>query len=157
MKKEYIDWGRLNQEISILEEQIVRDNFTPTLIVGIMRGGIIPAVMLSHQFDVPCKSVEWSLRDFGGKEYTKISSLIFNSVDSDKILFVEDIVDSGKTMAEVQSYVNKCLGDSYSYKPVVKYSALWYNTAQPIKIDYYSTAFDRKVNKNWFVFPFERQ
>ena len=160
MKKEYIDWGWFGQELSILKKQIIKDKFSPTVVVGIMRGGIIPAVMLSHQFDVPCKSVEWSLRDFGGKDYDKISSLICSSV-SDNILFVEDIIDSGKTMLEVQTHVNDCLTNKYpnkdKYRPTVKYASMWFNTNQPTTVDYYATAFDREVNKNWFVFPFEKQ
>jgi hypoxanthine phosphoribosyltransferase len=42
------------------------DGFRPDYIVGLTRGGLVPAVMLSHYLDVPMHSLGVSLRDGDG-------------------------------------------------------------------------------------------
>ena len=39
------------------------DGFRPDYIVGLTRGGLVPAVMLSHYLNVPMHSLGVSLRD----------------------------------------------------------------------------------------------
>ncbi len=40
-------------------------NWRPDYVVGLTRGGLIPAVMISHYFNVPCETLKISLRDGG--------------------------------------------------------------------------------------------
>lgn len=57
------------QKLEKLVQKICRDisltGWKPHYVVGISRGGLIPAVMISHYLDVPMKTLMVSLRDGG--------------------------------------------------------------------------------------------
>ena len=61
-------------------------SFKPTHIVGITRGGLIPAVMLSHSFDLPMETLGVSFRDNRATHHTK-----FKPIDDARYLIVDDI------------------------------------------------------------------
>ena len=61
-------------------------SFKPTHIVGITRGGLIPAVMLSHSFDLPMETLGVSFRDNRATHHTK-----FKPIDGARYLIVDDI------------------------------------------------------------------
>lgn len=56
------DFKGLVQELC---RQISNSGWRPDYIVGITRGGLTPAVMISHYFGIPMKSLDISLRDGG--------------------------------------------------------------------------------------------
>ena len=56
------------------------DNYEPNAIVGLNRGGLQIAVMLSHYFDVPCIPIASSSLDFEG----------WNISNSGKYLVIDD-------------------------------------------------------------------
>ena len=74
MKKRYISWEEVDNLINILHNKIFKSSINLIQIYGIPRGGLIPAVMLSHKMDIP------------------ITNNYFNN------LVVDDICDSGKTL-----------------------------------------------------------
>ena len=70
------------------------------LIVGITRGGLVPAVMLSHKMNIPMKTVQIQLRD--STETLELESLrVYNNRD---VLFIDDINDTGETIKLIQEY-----------------------------------------------------
>lgn len=72
------------------------------LVVGIARGGCIPAVHLSHRLNIPCRMMQWTTRDHVKKDLSP--NLIRELVES-KILLVDDIIDSGKTIIEICEFL----------------------------------------------------
>ena len=58
-----------NEQLKGLVAKICRDitnsEWRPDYVVGLTRGGLIPAVMISHYFGVPCETLKVSLRDGG--------------------------------------------------------------------------------------------
>lgn len=56
-----------NEQLKGLVAKICRDitnsGWRPDYVVGLTRGGLIPAVMISHYFNVPCETLKVSLRD----------------------------------------------------------------------------------------------
>lgn len=58
-----------NEQLKGLVAKICRDisnsGWRPDYVVGLTRGGLIPAVMISHYFGVPCETLKVSLRDGG--------------------------------------------------------------------------------------------
>lgn len=77
------------------------------LIVGLSRGGLIPATILSHKLNIPLVPLEWQTRDFGVKDLEKIVELKANIWGGSKVLVVDDIYDSGKTYREIKEHL-KC-------------------------------------------------
>ena len=113
-------------------------------IVGVTRGGLIPAVFLSHRLGIPMISINWSTRDSMIKTLDKTTKYILNGK---KVLIVEDIVDSGETLSQLI----KELGSVCNYHV----AALIYNTSQNIEPKYYDIQIDRTVQKDWINFFWE--
>lgn len=65
MNKLIIDQTKFNRLISNMCRTISTDSWRPDYIVGITRGGLLPAVMMSHWLNVPMQSLDVSLRDGG--------------------------------------------------------------------------------------------
>lgn len=71
------------------------------LIIGISRGGLIPAVYISHFLDVPLTTIECAGYDANNeqnKEYKLILGNIRNRVKDKRCLLVDDIGDTGGTL-----------------------------------------------------------
>ena len=77
--KRYLSWKDVEDLIDILHSNIIESNLKFDKIYGISRGGLIPAVLLSHKMGVPLTNYA----------YTK------------NTLIVDDICDSGKTLTEM--------------------------------------------------------
>ena len=63
MNKLVIKQHELNGLVAKLCRDIVLSGWRPDYIVGLTRGGLIPAVMISHYLNVPMYSLSVSLRD----------------------------------------------------------------------------------------------
>ena len=63
MNKLIINQQELNGLVSKICRDIVISGWRPDYIVGITRGGLIPAVMISHYLNVPMHTLGVSLRD----------------------------------------------------------------------------------------------
>jgi hypoxanthine phosphoribosyltransferase len=65
MKKVYYTWSDIQGAVLDIARQLQKDNWRPDYIVGITRGGAVPAVLLSQYLEVPMRPLEVSLRDGG--------------------------------------------------------------------------------------------
>ena len=65
MKKLTINDKEFKGLVQDICRQIANSGWRPDYIVGITRGGLTPAVMISHYLDIPMKSLDISLRDGG--------------------------------------------------------------------------------------------
>lgn len=63
MNKLIINQHRLTGLVSKIAREIATSDWKPDYIVGLTRGGLIPAVMLSHYLNVPMWTLNVSLRD----------------------------------------------------------------------------------------------
>src|SRR5205814_926669 len=75
--------------------RLKESEWTPDVIIGLGRGGLIPAVYLSHATGISMVSVDHSsqLPDFAAELLIKLA---IRSM-TDRLLFVDDINDSGRT------------------------------------------------------------
>jgi hypoxanthine phosphoribosyltransferase len=120
-----------------------------------MRGGIVPAVMLSHKMKCPVMSLYWSKRDYQNREFgTYLDTIVKSAFTGKKYLIVDDIVDSGETIAELKHYAGKLSSVKY-YSNYIKFASLIYNTDQPESVDYHATKISRNADKRWVIFPWE--
>jgi hypothetical protein len=96
-----------------LAAQIKRDGYRPEIIVGIQRGGCVPAVFLSHLLDVP------DLCTFGirtteseavkaARTAPKVSDTeVLHRVRGRRVLLVDDVTNTGTTLALAKSKVSE--------------------------------------------------
>jgi len=65
MQKRKINWDEFQCLVGKICRDISLDSWRPDYVVGITRGGLLPAVMISQYFDIPCETLKVSLRDRG--------------------------------------------------------------------------------------------
>jgi hypoxanthine phosphoribosyltransferase len=63
MNKLVISNKQLTGIVAKLCREITNSNWKPDYIVGLTRGGLVPAVMISHYFNIPMHTLSVSLRD----------------------------------------------------------------------------------------------
>ena len=50
-------WEGVQEAVNSIAMQLFKDEWRPDYIVGITRGGLVPAVLLSHATDIPMKTL----------------------------------------------------------------------------------------------------
>ena len=147
-------YGDFRDGIESIANQIKESSYEPDYIVGVVRGGSVPAVYLSHQLKIPVVMVAWNTRDdteWGNESNTWIPEDI---LAGKKILVVDDIVDGGETIKELLADWESSVRDPL---PVdnIKICAMIYNTAQDVIVDFYDREIDRNEDQRWVIFPWE--
>lgn len=155
MKKEYYNWENVQDMISDIVQQIAvdGDNFKPDYVVGLTRGGLIPATMLSHYFEVPMHTLEVKLRDHATTPESN-KWMAQDAVDGKNILIVDDINDTGDTLAWIKQDWNK--QGEINWPANIRFAVLTEN--QPSKfgdVDYVSKFINKDENPSWIVYPWE--
>ena len=122
----------------------------PSLLVGVGRGGLTPAVFLSHRMGLSMVSVDYSTKiaQFGDE---LVAVLAQRTRDGDRLLFIEDINDSGKTIGEIRS----ALAAEGAAMDQVRFAVLMDNIRSAQRVEYAFRKIDRSITKDWFVFPWE--
>ena len=167
---------------------IIRDmtahTWRPDYIVGIGRGGLIPATMLSHYMNVPMQTLDVSLRDstvgptsncgmaedaYGYVPYEGTELPVVrdpNRVTTDpalrhRILIVDDINDSGATLNWIrQDWPSGCIPADKRWETIwgnnVRFAVLVDNQASKFHdIDYAGVEINKAEDDSWIVFPWE--
>lgn len=142
--------------VKSITKQIEESDFLPDLIVGIVRGGGVPAVYLSHRLKVPVQMVHWNTRDdteWGNEHNAWVPEEIQGGL---KVLVVDDIVDGGDTIKELlEDWQTAVAGLGKLNTDNIKVAAMWYNTAQDVVVDFYHKTVDRNEDQRWVIFPWE--
>jgi hypoxanthine phosphoribosyltransferase len=144
----YYSHQDLISDVHKIADEIIADGNTYDYIVGIARGGLIPAVILSHYLDIPMRSVSWST--FHKDQMREHAYDIAEDIHEGKrILLVDDILDSGRTITE--------LLDDWGCKGCpVSLAVMLYNTDQSIVPNFYGRKFSRTEIPEWIDFWWEK-
>lgn len=143
-----LDYSDVVSMCNSLADRIV-EIYQPDLIVGLSRGGLIPAVHISHRIEVPMRPVVWQTRDGGVKQ---LDDEVMKALHEDKktVVFVDDINDSGKTFNEVK--------DTYCGQLTVNnnYSAYFVSLVEKKGSDFHCDEAELTIDdKRWIIFPWE--
>lgn len=171
-----------NRELQGLVNTICRDiansDWRPDYVVGITRGGLVPAVMISHYFDVRMEALKVSLRDGGecesncwmaedafGYVPTEERGESGTQVDPAKrknILIVDDINDTGATINWIMNdWKSSCLPNHSAWDHVwgnnVRFAVLFDNLSSESKIavNYSAETINKAEQDVWIDFPYE--
>ena len=143
MAKIKIAWPKYIKAIDKIAEHFKDEKFD--VIVGLTRGGLIPAVRLSHIMDTPMLPFNPHLLHSNGDERGKVK-LPISPVVVRRILIVDDISDSGKTF-------NKCMKFFEKRGFNVSTVAVYINKKTTI---FTPTYYVYDSQKRWVVFPYEK-
>ncbi len=143
----YYSVENFKEDADSLVKQIINSGEFYDYIVGIVRGGTIPAVYLSHRLGIPMRTVSWST--FHGDQMRESALDIAEDIaDGKKILLVDDILDSGRTMREL-------LEDWGCDRSKVAMAVLVHNVRQETIPNFFGRTIDRETNTDWVDFWWE--
>jgi hypoxanthine phosphoribosyltransferase len=133
-----------------LAQQVSVGEWTPSFVIGIGRGGLAPAVYLSHATGLPMLSVDHSseVPDFADAPLVRLAA---RTRDGERLLFLDDINDTGGTIAKLR----RALADAGAVAAHVRFATLIDNRGSRERVDYAARIIDRAETKDWFVFPWE--
>ncbi|MHB8561712.1 MAG: phosphoribosyltransferase [Thermoplasmataceae archaeon] len=144
-----VSWSEIEMWCRNIGKQAIKSGFIPEAIIGLSRGGLVPARMLSDRMWIKdlyaVKTEHWGFtasRD--GKAVLKKQG--DPDIKGKRVLIVDDITDTGESMKLAYDYV-KSLSPSE-----IRTSAMLHITRSNFKPDFYS----EEVNEEkwaWFIFP----
>lgn len=147
MNKIHYSYDELRQDILVIIRNLEHAWWRPELILGIARGGLIPANYLSQWYDIPMFVYHYSLRDH--KRIDAFDGTLAGAVMNKNVLIVDDICDSGKTMQAIELQI-----EHVDCSP--KFACLHYNIGQDtFEPHFYSKEINKKEDPIWIVYPWE--
>ena len=178
MKKIYYNWKDVQGAVLDIARQMSAHDWKPDYIVGITRGGAIPAVLLSQYTGIPMRPLQVSLRDsmdcvsdlgmaedalgvvpleqsaqYGGHKHVERLKK--------KILIVDDINDSGATLEWIKKdWPAGCFPGDEEWNTIwgdnVRFAVLTHNWSSEFKDpDYYVWEVNKAEDDCWLVYPWE--
>lgn len=146
-----IAYDRFVADVHALADALAADRaWQPTFLIGIGRGGLVPAVFLSHATGLPTLSCDLSsnVKDFAEDVLVRLAE---RTRDGERLLFIDDINDSGRTIGVLRA----ALASAGAAEGSVRFATLLDNSVSSQRVEYHARTIDRTVNKDWFVFPWE--
>jgi len=142
-------WDQIYDMLLSLAGKIRSDNFQPDVIVGVSRGGVIPARVMSDLLENPklaSVEVEFYVGIAERKGKPVITQPVSTSVEGKKVLIIDDVADTGKTLY----LVSNCIV-GWGAKEM-KTGTIYYKPWSEIFPDFYE-----KKTTRWVIFPWERK
>lgn len=142
-------WESIYSLLLDLAKSIRSSNFTPETIVGISRGGWVPARVLSDLLsihDIASVKAEFYLGVNETKSEPVITQAVSTDVRNKRVLVVDDVADTGKSLRLVEAHLLK-----HGVKEL-KIATLYYKPWSVTLPDYYE-----KLTCDWIIFPWERK
>lgn len=162
-KKQYISYDDVSNGIMpSIFRQLANDEFKPQVIVGLTRGGLVPAVHCSHYYDVPMVTLHVALRDHPREDPVHEIEGLVNS--GKRVLIVDEICDGGHTLRKIhdtlfqsyQSMVNASPVDVEILPMQVKYAVMVHNLGcTEFEPDYWGMEINKTEDPVWIVMPWE--
>lgn len=148
MNKVYYTPDHVNSFILNIAREMYKDNFRPDYIVGIARGGLVPATKLSHYLDIPMYALNKEEHNLWIPE---------DALEGKNILIIDDINDTGTTIRNLKKEWSENQGDWNKIFHVgnVKFATLIDNEASEQSVDYAGFTINKFENPEWCVFPWE--
>jgi hypoxanthine phosphoribosyltransferase len=148
-----LNWNDIDHACDMIAQTIMTDKVKFDSIICAGRGGMIPSRILSDKLDIP--EVHFvnakAYSGIGKRDQVFVSSSI-GPLSKQKVLIVDDILDSGVTLEAINQKViqSKLPQDQPLY---TRTATLCWKNVQPLKPSYYHYDIEKDV---WVVFPWEK-
>jgi hypoxanthine phosphoribosyltransferase len=165
MKKIYYTWQDVEHQTQEILRQIQASDWRPDYVVGLTRGGLVPANLISQYLGCRMETLKVSLRDD-----TECESNLWMAEDAfghemeqpKNILIVDDINDTGATLNYIrEDWPSGCLPDHARWSAVwgsnVRVAVLVDNESSKseVPISYSAVDINKAEQDSWIVFPWE--
>ena len=126
-EKVFLDWNWITAQLRTIAIKLQNDDVELYAVTGIPRGGLIPAVMFSHKYGIPYM------------DFSQAKNLPRTS--RKKILVLDDIADTGKTLEEIESlsFITATLA---------------FRDLSSVEPDYFGEYIE---HEDWLVYPWEKK
>lgn len=156
-----LTWRDIENAVESLQQKLDQIKWSPKLIVGVGRGGLLPAIMVSHRLNVPLSIIVVSSYNENGKsgQPTLRDPMLGCALDwkelqllnTNQALVVDDLFDTGKTMHTILKHM-----------PEAKYATLFqkFSPSAPLNaqpqghLNWFHRGMATPHNQ-WVVFPWE--
>lgn len=161
-EREILTWDGFGSGIRKIAQDIADSGWMPELVVAVARGGLLPAGALSYALGI--KAIGTMNVEF----YTDIDETLpepvlipplmdVSALEGKKVLVVDDVADSGKTLDLVMRIIRERgipSGEGESVKVAEARCACIYTKSRSIITpDYYLKHTDQWINFPWSTLP----
>ena len=185
IKKVHYTWKDIEHMVNVINNLMFADKWRPDAIVGLTRGGLTPAVIMSNMTGIPMFALDVRFRDTndlisGPESNCWLSEWAYGYDDTDSynpemglfksdpdraknILILDDINDKGRTLKWIkEDWQSTCLPDSPVWNSVwhdnVRFATLIDNLGSEFnEVDYTALEIDKRDDPVWIVFPWEAE
>lgn len=154
----YFDWNEILEIIKNMSQKIRKD-YNPEIIISVVRGGMIPGVILSHALNIRkvenIKCIETINDEINAIKQEPIvdENINLSEIRGKKVLIVDDILGSGATIRKIKEEVKKWEPEELRTAICVVNEQNWEKSNSSnhnSEIEYVG-----KSVKGWVVFPWE--
>ncbi|MDO5700614.1 MAG: phosphoribosyltransferase [Bowdeniella nasicola] len=147
LEREILTWDDFGRSARDLAQAIVDDGWRPDVVVAVARGGLLPAGAVSYALGVK------ALGTMNVEFYTDVAQTLAeprlldpmmdtSTLPNKRILVVDDVADSGRTLAKVIEMFEE-------FEGVETRSAVIYHKPRSVVIPHYAW----KQTERWIAFP----
>jgi hypoxanthine phosphoribosyltransferase len=150
-EKEVLTWSGFGDASRELATLVAASGYRPGIILGIARGGLIPAATMAYALDVKnvfMMSVEFYTGIDERLDFPVMLPPLLNAVDiaGTRVLVVDDVADTGGTLKLVVDFCTEHVAE-------VRCAVLYEKPRSVVKCEYVWRRTDRWVNFPWSSQP----
>ncbi|HNT60352.1 MAG TPA: phosphoribosyltransferase [Candidatus Bilamarchaeaceae archaeon] len=143
-----VSWGGASRMCERLALQVKSSGFSPDTIIGVSRGGLVPARLLSDIMDVgDLQVIRVSFYKGMGKtmEFPQLTQQLTTRIDGKRALLVDDVSDTGRSLKVAKDHLMR-MGATE-----IKVATLHFKPHSKFRPDSFV-----EETKSWLVYPWER-
>ncbi len=148
-RSKVVTWDEISRWTLDVARQVQDCRCKPTVIIGLTRGGWVPARLLCDHLHVKklyaVKTEHWGVTaNQDGRAL--LTQELNTNIQGEQILIVDDITDTGESLKLAASHVNQLEPKS------IQTACLLHITRSKMEPDFYSVRVEEK-DWTWFIFP----
>jgi len=141
-----ISWEELHKLTLEVGKQI-NNNFKPDVLIGLVRGGLVPARILSSFLNNPrlyCMKIEFYDKDDNPTKKPNITQELNVHLENLNVLVIDEVCDTGSTLKTTLEYLKK-------FNPKdIKTAVIHLKPHSIFKPDFHADTTDK-----WIIYPWE--
>lgn len=150
MQKVFESWESVEQLSRKLAGKVTMSGFNPEILVAIIRGGLFPALVISHELDnkelYAVKCIHYDEAECKKAELVFQQDLPKELCAGKRVLLIDEIADSGESLEMVREILER-------QKPKeIRTAVLHCKPSSKVIPDYFE-----KQSSEWIVYPWERK
>ncbi|MBD6955558.1 MAG: phosphoribosyltransferase [Aciduliprofundum sp.] len=144
-----VSWRNIEDWVSTVIEKIESDGYKPEIIVGLARGGLVPARLISDRMQLKdlyaVKTEHWGITATPDGQ-ARITQTLPINISGKRVLVVDDITDTGQSLSLAVEHV-RGMGPSE-----LRSATLLHILHSKYRPDYYADEVPED-KWTWFIFP----